>query len=61
MKQDMETRRGLRNVSQSRAATEAEAQRQEKAEQVKNFSRDTGKKGNELHTWVAALDALQAL
>ena len=58
----METRRGLRNVSQSRAATEAEAQKQEKAEQVKNFSRDTGKKkGDELHTWVAALDALWAL
>ena len=37
-------------------------QKQEKAEQVKNFSRDTGKKkGDELHTWVAALDALWAL
>lgn len=44
------------------SSTEAEAQRQEKAEQVKNFLRDPGKKkGDELYTWVAALDALQAL
>lgn len=44
------------------SSTEAEAQRQEKAEQGKNFPCDPGKKeGDELHTWVAALGALQAL
>ena len=43
-------------------SVEKETLVQEKAEQVKNFLRDPGKKkGDELYTWVTALDALQAL